>query len=272
MSCSFFWKPCFTHKELAKHVCRCLCTLLCVNLNHLFFFFLIQFWDDPWWWGEPLSQDRREHYVSHSGRKQRGLLLVHLQPTVPQPFPWVGLNPACKCTNTVKFAIQLSLLTFWLTRHGTGGLLCSPEQPRHPVWWTSPSRSVSTSTLNSFPGSCMTQTRSASGSLAPRPNFAALILSRWDIHFIIINKLLTFFLRVYSCFNLKKCILTVTTWLLVCKGVHSYWRTHSELSSDFVVPLSSMELYSIFKLIVLDLLPTNLLFWLTVTALISVVF
>lgn len=60
--------------------------------------------------------------------------------------------------------------------------LCSPEQPRHPVWWTSPSRSVSTSTPSNFLGSCTMPTHSASGSLAPRPNCAALILSRWDIH------------------------------------------------------------------------------------------
>lgn len=69
-------------------------------------------------------------------------------------------------------------------------LLCSPEQPRHHVWWMSQSRSVSTSTLNNFPGSCMTQTHSANGNLAPRPNCAALILSRWDNH-------------VSSCFNQK---------------------------------------------------------------------
>lgn len=51
-----------------------------------------QFWDDPRWGGQPLSQDRRQHYVSHSGWKQWGLLLVHLQSTVPQPLPWVGPN------------------------------------------------------------------------------------------------------------------------------------------------------------------------------------
>lgn len=62
-----------------------------------------------------------------------------------------------------------------------GGLLCSPEPPRLPVWWMSPSKSVSTSTPKRSLDSCMTQTRSASGSLVPRPNCAALILSRWDI-------------------------------------------------------------------------------------------
>lgn len=61
------------------------------------------------------------------------------------------------------------------------GLLCSPEPPRLPVWWMSRSKLVSTSTLKSFLDSYMMQTRSASGSLVPRPNCAALILSRWDI-------------------------------------------------------------------------------------------
>lgn len=59
-------------------------------------------------------------------------------------------------------------------------LLC-PEPPRRPVWWMSQSKSVSTSTPKSFQDSCMMQTRSASGSLVPKPNCAAWILSRWDI-------------------------------------------------------------------------------------------
>ena len=165
--------------------------------------FFLQFWDDPRWRGEPLSQNRRQHYVSHSGWKQRGLLLVHLQSTVPQPLPWVGLNAACKCGNTFRFASELLWPSFW----HTGGLLCSPVQPRHPVWWTSRSRSVSTSTPNSFPGSCMTRTHSASGSLAPRPNCAALILSRWDFHF-----------THSACFYaaiIENSILTLTTCLWV---------------------------------------------------------
>lgn len=62
-----------------------------------------------------------------------------------------------------------------------GCLWCSPEPPRLPVWWMSRSKSVSTSTLKSFLDSCTMQTRSASGSSVPRPNCAALILSRWDI-------------------------------------------------------------------------------------------
>lgn len=73
---------------------------------------------------------------------------------------------------------QLLFSCFW-------NMICwlrSPEQPRHPVWWTSPSRSVSTSTPSNFLGSCTTRTHSASGSLAPRLNCAASILSRWDTH------------------------------------------------------------------------------------------
>lgn len=97
------------------------------------FNFFSQFWDDPWWWGKPLPQDRRQHYVSHSGWKQRGLLLVHLQSTVPQPLPWVGLSAACKCTNTVNFAVVVALFL----KHGwfavftrTAQASCLVDEPK----------------------------------------------------------------------------------------------------------------------------------------------
>lgn len=76
------------------------------------------------------------------------------------------------------FASQLLFLSFW----NTGGLLHSPEQPRHPVWWMSQSRLVSTSILSNFLDNCMMQTPNASGSLAPRQDSAVSILSRWGIH------------------------------------------------------------------------------------------
>ncbi len=82
--------------------------------------------------------------------------------------------PGHKHCYICKFVVVAVCLT-----HGWFAVLT--EQPRHRVWWMSLGRSVSTSIPNSFPGSCMMQTRSASGSLAPRPNCAALILSRWDI-------------------------------------------------------------------------------------------
>lgn len=151
---------------------------------------VLQFWDDPWWGGEPLSQDRRQHYVSNSGRKQRSLFLVHLQPPVSQPLPWVGVSDAFKRTNSVKLVTR-----YFLNSHvwDLDGLLCSPGQPRHPAWWMSRSKSASTSTLKSFLDSCTMQTHSASGSSVPRPNCAALILSRWDIlyhthHGSVVNK------------------------------------------------------------------------------------
>lgn len=52
-----------------------------------------------------MSQDRRQHHVSDSGWKQRGLLLVHLQPPVSQPLPWVGPTAAFKCNHSLKLQL-----------------------------------------------------------------------------------------------------------------------------------------------------------------------
>lgn len=76
-------------------------------------FFFLQFWDDPWWWGKPLPQDRRQHHVTYSGWEQWGLLLVHLQSTVPQPFPWVGQRVSHKCPN-----IHFAVITAFFLKHG----------------------------------------------------------------------------------------------------------------------------------------------------------
>lgn len=164
---------------------------------------VLQFWDDPWRWGEPVPQNRRQHYVSHSGWKQRGLLLVHLQSTVPQPLPWVGLSAACRFPWRREVCQSVSCRC---PPSETRVVCCvSPEQLRHPVWWMSRSRSVSTSTPNNFPGSCTTQTRSASGSSAPRPNCAALTSSRWDIHT---------FLGYFQCAVIKMLLLTTDHTML----------------------------------------------------------
>lgn len=92
---------------------------------------------------------------------------------------FLGLVPVLRSRAPTVLAWHSVLLSFYMWN--INGLLCSPEPTRLPVWWMSRSKSVSTSTPKSFLDSCMMQTRSASGSLVPRPNCAALILSRWDI-------------------------------------------------------------------------------------------
>lgn len=83
---------------------------------HISVFFL-QFWDDSWRWGEPLSQDGRQHYVSNSGWEQRRLLLVHLQPPVSQPLPRVGPSAAFS-------AFSFSLTCAWAPTSETRVVCC----------------------------------------------------------------------------------------------------------------------------------------------------
>lgn len=53
-------------------------------------FFLLQFRDGARRRRQRLQEVWGQHHVSHSGWSQRHLLLVRLQPPVPQPFPQVG--------------------------------------------------------------------------------------------------------------------------------------------------------------------------------------
>lgn len=91
---------------------------------------VLQFWDDPRWGGEPLSQDRRQHYVSNSGRKQRSLFLVHLQPPVSQPLPWVGVSAAFKRTNSVKLELPRLKHGWLLVFTRTTQASCLVDEPK----------------------------------------------------------------------------------------------------------------------------------------------
>lgn len=194
--------------------------------------FLLQFWDDPWWWREPLSQDRRQHYVSHSGWKQWGLLLVHLQSTVPQPLPWVGL----KCTNTYIFlwvVLNLFLTHWWFalfTR--TAQASCLVDEPKQIGQYKYPEQ---------LPGQLYDADTQCKWQFGSKAKLCGLdfVKVRYSLHSFYINM----------------------TWHMTT----SMW-----MASIIVTNLqrfSSMYLYRIFNLTVLLLLPTILLFCLTLTAL-----
>lgn len=72
----------------------------------LLLFFLLQFRDGARRRRQRLQEVWGQHHVSHSGRSQRHLLLVRLQPPVPQPFPQVGTCVAYWQMNNPKSGNQ----------------------------------------------------------------------------------------------------------------------------------------------------------------------